>query len=659
MRRIIPAAVLALIALANITSPAAEPIPVLIDTDIGSSVDDHYAVALALASPELEVRGITTCGSDPKIRAMMVSRLLTAVTRPDVPFAAGGVLQPKSEIKELYQYYYHPSVLFNRTLKPVEKPAADFLTERLKAGPAKTTILALGPLTNLAVLLRDHPEAKEKIKEIVLLGGSIKIGYSGRPPAEPEWNIKSDVPAAQAVLRSSIPLRIVPLDATAHLKLDAARRDKLFAAGTMLTFQLQNAQELLPDEDPVLFDPLAVALCIDEKWSRWETLRIAIENDGTTREAKGVKREVPVAMVTDADKFLDWYVKRVAGYGKSALPQPPKNESALVERGNLPLRVHAFEDYETDIERRWWMSGRLETKRVPAGSKRAFRGVLTEDFDDLQGNRQTVYSAVIFNPVPGPPMGANTRLAFRYRLAGTDTLRVQLYSLTNGYHRYLSLHGLPQGEWQSAAVDMTKMRRPDGSGGPLAKDERIDDIQFYVDPRAEVLIDDVVLYDAAPDGEKQPFPKRLLFTGWFDTGKQGKEWPGEFEIVPHEPPFTWKAAKSVAKDDRTVNWIRLDLRGNRTLGEKTHLRFRYRLSDGDSFTVALKNETSGLLHFVNVTGVKPKTWTETTLDFSTDAKLVEADKHPRAGDKTSEIRFVCAAGSELLIDDVLLYEPGK
>lgn len=658
MRPICSTVILGLTVLVHCAASAAEPIPILIDTDIGSAVDDHYALALALASPEFEIRGITTCGSDPKIRAMMVARLLTAVTRPDVPFAAGAEPQPKSEIKELYQYYYHPSVLFNRTLKPVEKPAAEFLFERLKAGSGKTTIIALGPLTNIAALLRAYPEAEKKIQNIVVMGGSIRTGYNGKPPAEPEWNIKTDVPAARAVLASGVPLKLVPLDATANLKLVAAQREKLFKAGTMLTFQLQNAQELLPNEDPVLFDPLAVALALDEKISTWETLRIAIDDDGTTRELKQGGNEVRVATLTVGDRFLDLFILHMMSFGKSAWPDPPKNESSLVARGNLPLRIHAFEDYETDIERRWWLSGRLETKRVPPGSTRAFRGVLTEDFDDRQGNRQTVYSAVIFNPVPGPPMGENTRLAFRYRLAGTDTLRVQLYSLTNGYHRYLSLRGLPQGEWQSVAVDMTKMRRPDGSGGPLAKDERIDDIQFYVDPRAEVLIDDVVLYDAAPDGEKQPFPKRLLFTGWFDTGKQGKEWPGDFEIVPHEPPLTWKAAKSIPSERFATPWIRLDLRGERVLGEKTHLRFRYRLTEGDKFNVALVNKTQGVWHAIQVEGVKTNAWSEISLDFSANSKLIVGDKRPMPGDKVLEILFFPTAGSELFIDDVLLYEPG-
>src|SRR5690606_16392456 len=101
----------------------------------------------------------------------------------------------------------------------------------------------------------------------------------------------------------------------------------------------------------------------------------------------------------------------------------------------------------------------------------------------------------------GPPMGPRTRLGFRYRLKGTDVLRVQIFSLSNNYHRFLTLDGLPQEVWQSAVVDMTAARRPDGGGGPLAEDERIDDIQFYVSPEADLWIDDIVLYEEAVAGE--------------------------------------------------------------------------------------------------------------------------------------------------------------
>ncbi len=190
----------------------------------------------------------------------------------------------------------------------------------------------------------------------------------------------------------------------------------------------------------------------------------------------------------------------------------PWNVASVIDRGGLPYRVHVFEDFETTIEKRWWLRGRGVTKNLPESlssvpNRRSWRAVQSKDFDRKMGDRTRVYKAVVFNPVPGPPMGKRTRLSFRYRLEGTDTLRVQLYSLTNNYHRYLVLRGLPQGQWQAATVDMTEARRPDGSGGPLSEDERIDDIQFYIAHGAELTIDDIVLYEwfeVLTDGSEQP-----------------------------------------------------------------------------------------------------------------------------------------------------------
>jgi hypothetical protein len=242
-------------------------------------------------------------------------------------------------------------------------------------------------------------------------------------------------------------------------------------------------------------------------------------------------------------------------------------------------------------------------------------------------------------------MGERTRLAFRYKLTGTDVLRMQLYSLSNGYHRHLTLRGLPQDEWREATVDMTAMRRPDGSGGPLAKDERIDDIQFYVAPTATVLIDDVVLYDAAPNDEKRPFPKRLVFTGWFDTGKQGQEWPGDFEIVPHQPPRTWKAAKSVKNNETGRPWIRVSFRGERPVGKTTSLRFAYLLSGGKSLQLVLANSRTGKQAAQVLDGLVADEWSERSVKFET-SELQAAD----------ELRMLAPAGASLLIDDVLLFE---
>ena len=644
----VPAGLLLAPTLGATAEPSPDKIPIILDTDIGTDIDDAFALALALASPEIDLQGVTTVGSDAETRAWMVCRLLTAVGRREVPVAWGRDPQAKSPIEGQYQYRHHPAPIFNRTSKPVKESAVEFLYARLKAQPGKLTLVPIGPLTNIARLLTEHPDSKPLIKRIVLMGGSVNVGYDGKKGPAVEWNIKCDIPAAQAVFGSGIPLVVAPLDATGTVYLDEPLRRQLFAACTPLTFQVQSLYQLWDKPTPTLFDPVAVALVFNERFCRMEPLHLWVDDKGFTRNGKG-EPNARVATAIKSDEFLKWYVERVAA-GQAALPKPPANLSSIVPQGGFPNRVHCFEDYETDIEKRWWMSGKAETVLVPKnGGKRSCRGVLTLDFDDLQGDMKTMYTAVILNPVPGPPMGKNPRLSFRYYLKGTDTLRIQIYSLTKGYHRYLSLTKLPQERWESAAVDMTAVRRPDGSGGPLSENERIDDVQFYVDPRAELLIDDMVLYDAALPDEKRPFPKSIQYTGLFDTGKQGKEWPGTFEIVDKEGYF-WKAAKSVENAELGGPSIRLHLRGERPLGETTQLFFRYRLSGAETMRVRLVDSTTRVTHVVELKQLKTGEWAEATADFSGEAK-------PKRGEKVDEIHFLLPKGAVLLVDDVLLYEP--
>ncbi len=640
-----------LLPLLSLRAETPPKIPLLLDTDIGNDIDDAFALALLLRSPEVDLRGVTTVGIDPQARAVMVCRFLTTVGRKDIPVAAGLAPASGDALGLQRQYVNHPAAIFNRTSKPQKENAVDVLYSRLKAEPGKLTLLAIGPLTNIARLLNDHPDCKPWIKRIVLMGGSVRVGYESKSPPAAEYNIKADIPAAQAVFASGVPLVVVPLDATADVALDEAARRRIFGAGTLLNYQVQNLYQLWDQPTPILYDPVAAALAFDDHFAKSEDLHLTVDKDGFTRPGQG-KANARVTTSLKRDEFLKWFVARLAPEGTTPPPRKlPANVSKPITDTVFPNRVHAFEDFETDIEKRWWMSGKLETKNVPPDSKRVLRGVLTQDFDDLMGDMTTMYTAVIFNPVPGPPMGKNPRLRFRYWLKGTDTLRVQIYSLSKGYHRCLTLTELPQGEWRWAAVDMTAVRRPDGSGGPLSEDERIDDIQFYTDPSAELLIDDIALYDAGPPEEKRPFPKRILFTGWFDTGKQGKEWPGDFEIVAKPKPLTWKAAKSVSNAQTETPWIRLHLRGERPLGDAAQLFFRYRLTGAAGMRVLLVNRTQKENHVIELKDLKQDEWSETTVDFG------PAVMKPKKGDKVDEIHFLLPKGAELLIDDVLLYEP--
>ena len=632
----------------------ADTTPIILDTDIGSDIDDALALAVVVASPELDLQAVTTCAGAADDRAWMVCRFLTQVGIKNTPVAIGKAGTNNDGLDWQIQYRRHPAAIFNRTLKPVKESAVELMYRKLKENPGKITIVCLGPLTNIADLLEVHADAKPWIKRLVVMGGSIKVGYDGKKQPEPEWNIKTDIAAARKVFASGVPILLAPLDVTAHLELKKEQREHLFAARTPLTWQVQNLYELWDKETPILFDPVAVALAFDERHCKFTAASVEVDDKGMTTFAQG-KPNAMVATSIDADAFIRWYVRRVRAHGKEVLPEPFKNKSKLIEQTGFPAKVHTFEDYDTDIEKRWWMCGKAETKDVPPGGNRAQRAVLTQDFDDRQGDMKAMYRAVIFNPVPGPPMGKNTRLSFRYKIHGTDKMKVALYSLTNGYHRYLGLEGLEQDKWLHGTVDMTQMRRPDGSGGPLAENERIDDIQFYIDPRAELLIDDVILYDAAIEGEKRPFPKRILYTGWFDTGKQGKEWPGDFEVVEHEKKGAWKYAKSVADKDGKA-WIRISIRGERAWNAPTELTFKFRLTGADSLEIGIGHDqkgTSQQLWSSELKGLSKGEWRQTTVS-------IPAPPIPEGPPNVvSEIYFRAPKGSELHIDDVLLYVPGK
>ena len=623
----IPAALVLHTLLHSAFAQSNDRIPVLIDTDLGTGVEDPFALLLAFGSEELDVRGITTVGDDTHKRAMMMCRFLTVTGRRHTRVAAGAKPQPPRPITNQSKYYYHPDPLFNRTTKPEKQTAADFMHDRAKQRPGALTVVALGPLTNVAQMINAHSDASKLIRRIVLL----------------EANVSLDIDAARTVFASGIPLIVLASDACRGCKLDDAAVKKVFSPGTPLTRQAETLYQMWDGSDPSLGEALAVALCFDERFATLETSSLVVDDEGRL-EPRNATPNSRVVGSSKSDDFAAWYVKRIA-----SLVAPERRPSRVIHDDRMPNRVHVAEDFDTDIERFWWMSGKPETRLLPPGSRRACRGVLTHDFDDLLMVSRQMYSAVIFNPVPGPPMGENTRLRFRYWLRGTDRIRVQIYSLTNGYHRHLVIKGLPQKEWQVATVDMTEARRPDGTGGPLSEDERIDDIQFYIDPNAEIVVDDIVLYDAASDSDKKsrPFPKRIIFAGTFDTGKRGEHWPGEFELVRDAGNF-WRALRTVENPESGAPWIRMGLRGQRALGESASVSFRYRLSGTDEFRIRLVNHTNGHSRESTMQGLKQDEWARARADFTTEG-LSSID----------EIHILLQKGSQLLLDDLIVFQSGS
>lgn len=288
-------------------------IAIILDTDIGTDVDDAFALALILASPELDLRGVTTVGRDPRTRARIVCRFLAAAGRREIPVAAGATPQPDEEIEKQGRYA-HAADEPSRASEPVKENAVEFLYQQLQARRGELTLLAIGPLTNIARLLREHADCKPWIKRIVMMGGSVRAGYNGKAPAEPEWNIKCDIAAAKIVFASGVPLVVAPLDATTMLKLEEPLRRRLFQAETPLTHQVQALYRLWGAATPTLYDPAAVMLCFDERFCTMEDLRLAVDDKGMTRIVKGTAN-ARVATAIRGEDFLKWYVDRVASVG--------------------------------------------------------------------------------------------------------------------------------------------------------------------------------------------------------------------------------------------------------------------------------------------------------------------------------------------------------
>lgn len=282
-----------------------EKIPILLDTDIGSDVDDAFALALVLESPELDLLGVTTVSGDTEARARLAAKMLEKAGRLDVPVAAGEPGKPLPiEQTRWAEGFNSPSLL------PVK--AEDFLDSEIARRPGEMTLIAIGPLTNVAALLKKDGAAAKKIKRIVLMGGSVYRGYPpGSGPAA-EYNIAFDPEAARVVFSSGVPIVMVPLDATAMLQLDAAARHRVFTHLSPLTNALTLLYHLWDHETPTLFDPMAVALLLDPTLCQTKPLAIEIDAKGFTRVAEGRPANAEVAFEAAPAKFFEFYLNHVA-----------------------------------------------------------------------------------------------------------------------------------------------------------------------------------------------------------------------------------------------------------------------------------------------------------------------------------------------------------
>jgi purine nucleosidase len=299
---------------AGAVKPASSAQLVIIDTDIGDDIDDAFAIALALKSPELKILGVTTTFGNTGLRARLVERYLQAVGRSDIPVFAGPMTKTDNVMTQAAYAKRGPERKFG--------DGAEFILREAREHPGQITLIGIGPLFTIHAAIDRDPAAFRKLKRVVIMGGSVYRGYGldaqGKPkPAEPEWNILNDPSGLQTLLASGVPVFMMPLDST-QVPLDAKGREALFAHGSPLTDQLTllyhqwMAGTPSHSPAPTLFDPVAVTYTVRPDLCPAQPMHIDVDHRGMTIPGSGTPN-AQVCLHSSEQGFLNLLLNRLAG----------------------------------------------------------------------------------------------------------------------------------------------------------------------------------------------------------------------------------------------------------------------------------------------------------------------------------------------------------
>jgi inosine-uridine nucleoside N-ribohydrolase len=305
---------------------------IILDCDPGH--DDAIALLLALASPELELLGVTTVSGNQTLDKTTANaiRVLDRVGRPEVPVAAGAA-RPLVRERQVAANVHGDTGLDGPELPPPSRPAErehaiDWIAKTFAGAGDRVTLVATGPLTNVALFLASYPELSPRLERIVLMGGA--IGEGNVTPAA-EFNIWVDPEAAQRVFTSGVPLHMVGLDVTHQALLTPAHVQRLAVSGAagrlvadLYAFYAQFHRRRYGWEGAPIHDAVAVAHVIDETILTTRRCGVLVDTDSELSRGRsnvdlrggiGVERNCHVAVGIDADRFLELLVERIQSLG--------------------------------------------------------------------------------------------------------------------------------------------------------------------------------------------------------------------------------------------------------------------------------------------------------------------------------------------------------
>jgi len=297
-------------------------IPVILDTDIGSDIDDTWALAMLLQSPELEPRLIVTESGDTVYRAKIVAKILERSGREEIPIGVG----PRLGSEKGPQLSWVKDYNIERYGGTIYEDGVKALIETVMESSEMVTLLCIGPLTNIAAALKAEPRIAEHARIVSMLGCLYKSppGYGGEDGGiVAEYNVKRDPKAAQTVLSAPWDITITPLDTCGFVKLRGERyrmirkcrspliRDLMENYKIWLRNRREDWQRIFETESSILYDTVAVYLAFSSEYLVMRDLGVQITEDGYTR-ISGEARKVHCAIEwKNLRAFKDMLVERL------------------------------------------------------------------------------------------------------------------------------------------------------------------------------------------------------------------------------------------------------------------------------------------------------------------------------------------------------------
>jgi inosine-uridine nucleoside N-ribohydrolase len=308
-----------------------EPLEIILDCDPGH--DDAIALLLALASPELRLLGVTTVSGNQTLEKTTANaiRVLDYLGRDEIPVAAGA---PRPLVRERHAaaHVHGETGLDGPDLPPPSRRpepthAIDWIAQAVVESPRPVTLVATGPLTNVALFLARYPELDARLERVVLMGGAIAQG-NATPAAE--FNLWADPEAAHRVFASGLELTMVGLDVTHQALMKPVHADRLAGAGTagrlvadLYGFYAQFHQREYGWEGAPVHDAVAMAHVIDDTLLVTKHCGVVVDTGpelsrGRTHVDLGGAAWEPnchVAVGIDSERFLDLLIRRIGALG--------------------------------------------------------------------------------------------------------------------------------------------------------------------------------------------------------------------------------------------------------------------------------------------------------------------------------------------------------